>query len=153
MADNKTDSTLDSQIDDDFILDDIEDLAGFVTPPNGAYLFRLDKGIEEKVINEKNYYEVPLTLVSVVEMNDKLDEGEEMPKAGDVATLIFKRDNKFGMGNFKNFVKSIAEKTGARTVGEVREQAKGMEMLVILKRKWNKDSERYNLNVVKSVVN
>lgn len=145
-------------VTDDFLLDDIDDLPGYVTPPTGAYRVRLDKGIEDKDINDSPYFSVELTILSVEEVDEsaleKSEEGvvEALPKEGDIASLLFAKDNQFGMGNFKAFVKSIAEKFGIRTVGEIRESAKGLEMLVIIKRKWNKKAERFNINVTNAQV-
>lgn len=150
-TDNK--GVLENQIDDDFILDDIEDMPGFVVPPTGAYIVVLEKGIDTKEINDGHYYEIPMTIKEVVEVSDKaLDDGEQLPKEGDIASLIFKRDNAFGMGNFKNFVRSISEKFGVTKVGEIREHAKGLEMLVVVKRKYDKEKDRHNINVTKSQV-
>lgn len=140
-------------VDDDFLLDDIADLPAFATPPNGAYIVELEKGIENLEINGSDYYQIAMTIRECVDVAPKsLDEGEQMPKDGDIATVIFKRDNSFGMGNFKTFIASIRDKFATKTVGEVREAAKGLRMLVILKRKWNKENERYNMNVTKTEV-
>jgi hypothetical protein len=152
---------LDQVIDDDFILDEIADLPGFITPPTGAYLCLLPKGIEEKSLKNKSgeedkYYDAPLTIKEIVELNQgNLEEGEEPPKAGDMFNILFKRDNEYGMGNFKLFAKSIAEKFGCRTVGQIRENSKGLEMLLILKRRNGKDkngNDIKNINLVKAVV-
>ena len=145
-------------VTDDFLLEDIEDLPGFVTPPTGAYRIRLDKGIEDKEINDNPYFSVELTILEVMEVVEenleKAEDGtpEALPKEGDIATLLFAKDNQFGMGNFKSFVKSIAEKFGLRKVGEIREVAKGLEMCVVIKRKWNKKAERFNINVTSAQV-
>jgi hypothetical protein len=144
--------TLENQVDDDFDLDNIEDLPAFATPPDGAYLITLVKGLEEKEINDDKYYEAAMTIQEVQEMSGKLEEGEQPPKPGDVATIIFKRDNVFGMGNFKIFVKSIAERFSVTKIGDIREKSKGIEMLVIIKRKWNKKDERWNISVTKAQI-
>ena len=82
-----------NEISDDFLLDDIDDLPGFVVLPTGAYTVRLDKGIEEKTINDANYYDVQMTLVEVLDLDAKhLDEGEVAPKAGDLAGMLFARE-------------------------------------------------------------
>lgn len=140
-------------VSDDFNLDDIEDLPSFSTPPNGAYLVELVKGIEEKEIGDSDYYSVEMTIREAVDVPSKnLDDGETLPKDGDIATVIFKRDNAFGMGNFKNFIASIRDTYNCKTVGEVREHAVGLKMLVVFRRKWNKETEKYNLNVTKTQV-
>lgn len=140
-------------VDDDFLLDDIADLPAFATPPNGAYIVELEKGIESKDINGSDYYSVEMTIRDLVDVPEKgLEEGEKFPADGDIATVIFKRDNAFGMGNFKNFISSIRDKFGCKSVGEVRAAAMGLRMMVIIHRKWNTKAERYNLNVIKTEV-
>lgn len=130
-------------VDDDTILDDIEDLPEFTTPPSGAYLVSLDKGIEEKKINNEPYYDVQMVIKSLVSVPETgLHEGEKLPKEGDMFNFIFNRANEFGMGNFKKFCMPIREKFGARTVGEIKEKAKGLEMLIVLKRKAKKDKQK-----------
>lgn len=141
-----------NMVDDDFNLDDIEDLPGFVVPPTGAYLVHLEKGIEEKDINDSKYYEVAMQIKEILEVTEKLKEGEELPKPGDIASMIFKRDNEFGMGNFKSFAKSIAEKFGLKKVGEVKEHSKGLDMIIVVKRTYDEKKDRHNMKLVKSQV-
>jgi hypothetical protein len=144
---------LSTAVDDDFLLDDIEDMPGFVTPPTGSYTVRLEKGIEDKIVNDAPYYNIPLTITSVMEvLPSALEEGETLPKEGDMTSLLFKRDNEFGMSNFKQFVKSIAEKFNARKVSEIRAAAVGLDMVVVIKRKYDKKNDRHNLNIVTAAV-
>jgi len=136
------------EVGDDFLLDDIEDLPEFVSPPTGAYTVLLPDGIVDKEINDANYFDIKMVIQSVEEIDQKgLDENEVPPKVGDMFNLIFKKDNKFGVGNFKKFAKGIAEHYRLRTVGEVREKAKGVLLLVVVKRAWNKKAQRHNVNV------
>ena len=142
-----------NEISDDFLLDDIDDLPGFVVLPTGAYTVRLDKGIEEKTINDANYYDVQMTLVEVLDLDAKhLDEGEVAPKAGDLAGMLFARANEYGMGNFKLFVKDIAAKFDCKSVGQVREAAKGLEMAIVVKRVYDAKKERHNMKMIKAAV-
>ena len=147
-----TDENKIATVNDDFLLDDIEDMPGFVVFPSGAYHVRLDKGIEKKEINDKNFYDIPMTVVEVAEISEKLAEHESPPKIGDIGNLLFARENKFGMGSFKSFVKPIAEKFNCKTVGELLDNSKGLELLIVVKRRYNKDKDSYNMNAVKSVV-
>lgn len=140
-------------VTDDFLLDDIEDLPEFVTPPTGAYLVEIPKGIEEKEINDNSYYEAGFTIVEVVEVAEKeLGENETLPKEGDMFSMIFKRDNEFGMGNFKKLAKIIAQHFSLTTVGEVRAASTGLKMLVTVKRKYDGKKDRFNLNLVNGSV-
>lgn len=159
MAD-KVDNLLETAVDDDFLLDDLDDLPSFVAPPTGAYIVSLDKGIEDRTLEDKKtkedrtFYNVPMTIVSVEEVNQKdLDEGEVLPKEGDSFNILYDRSHRVGMGVFKqNFLVPIAEKFGLKKVGEVKEASKGIQMLVIIKRTYDKDKDRHNVNIKKSAV-
>ena len=153
MVNDKSKGMLETEIDDDFDLDNIEDMPGFITPLSGVYTCVMEKGIEEKEIDgEKgtaNYYDIPLIMKEVHETTEEPDDESPLPKEGDQFNLIFKRNNAFGMSNFKAFVRPIAEHLGTKKVGEIREQSKGLEIMVVLKRRWNKKSERYNIDIKK----
>lgn len=135
-------------IDLDASLDDIDDLPGFVTFPTGAFVVVLEKGFEQKKINDHLAFEMAMTLKSVEELNpENLDEGEEPPKAGDIATIAFMMDNEFGAGKFKEAAKPIRAATDASTVREIVEASKGLELLVVVKRrKGKKGSESEDKN-------
>lgn len=140
-------------VSDDFLLDDIEDLPSYSVFPSGAYVIRLEKGIEDKEINDKKYYETQLTMVSVVELSEKLDATEAPPKPGDIGSMLFDRTNKLGMGSFKEFVKDIAIKSKARTIAEVKAAAKGMELMIVVRRVPSKKEEgRYNMRIKTAMV-
>lgn len=148
-----SDSELAQVVGDDFVLDDLENAPGFIVPPNGAYHVKVDPaGIQDKEINDADYYAVNLELVAVVEMAGKLDDGEEHPKPGDIMSLLFNRKNLFGMSNFKKFATPIAQKFSLKTIGPVKEASKGIDMLIITKRKFNKKNEQWNMNVEKATV-
>lgn len=153
VDETKATGAMDVPVDDDFILDDIEDMPGFVTPPTGAYLVDLHKGIEIKEINDASYYEVAMTIVENLDVDEKkLDAGESLPKPGDIASMIFKRDNEFGMSNFKKFAGSIAERFKVSKIGDIREASKGIQMMIVIKRSYDKKADRHNINVVKAQV-
>lgn len=149
MADNKGAIT---EVTDDFDLNDIEDLPAFVTPPNGVYSVDLPEGIDTLEINDANYYKAEMVISNVDEVTGKLDEGETLPKIGDKITVIFKRDNEYGMGNFKLFMRPFVEKFGTTKIGELREASKGCSLMIVTKRKWNKEKEVYNLQIVKAAI-
>lgn len=140
-------------VTNDFLLDDIEDMPAFLTLPSGAYHVKLEKGIEEKKVpmagEDTECLEAAMTVVEALEVTDKLGEDEKPPKTGDIASVLFNRTNKFGMGNFKDFVKPIAQQFGAKTVGEVVTASKGVELMIIVKRTYNKEKDRYNMNIKK----
>ena len=153
MVDTKS-YILDNEVDDNFSLDDIEDMPGFVMPPTGVYTVVLEKGILDKVINEDNYFEVAMTIKSVDELDDKnLDADETAPKEGDIASTIFGRNNKYAMNNFKaSFGRAIAEKFEVKTIGAIKEKSVGLEMMVVIKRTFDKKRERHNIEIKRAVV-
>jgi hypothetical protein len=153
MSDSHKVGQLTAAVDDDFLLDDIEDMPGFVTPPTGAYSVCLEKGIEVKDINNSSYYEVAMTIKELLEVQEKnLEDGESMPKIGDIASMIFKRDNEFGMSNFKKFARSIAEKFGVKSIGDIRNASKGLDMIVVIKRKYDKKADVHRTEITKAQV-
>lgn len=138
---------LENDIDVNMSLDDIEDLPGYVTFPTGAFLVSLDKGIEEKTINDRNYFSVEATLKHIIELDDKaLAEGEVPPKTGDVQSFLFGRKHLVAMASFKTFCAPIAKKFGLSTIREVIEISKGLDLLIIgVRKSKSKDGEiQYN---------
>jgi hypothetical protein len=126
-------------IDLDADLDDIDDLPSFSAWPTGAYVVVLDKGIESKKVNDHPCLEVSFTLKEVAELNSEhLDEGEDPPKEGDISSILFMMDNAIGAGSFKEFAKPIAEVAGSSKVRAIVETSKGLEMLIVVKRRKGK---------------
>lgn len=139
----------------DQTLDDIEDLPQYIQLPTGAYGATLVNGIVAKTIEGKDgdskIFEMAFTITDVTEVDSsKLDEGEEMPKPGDIATFSFQRENKFGMGLFKDAVKPIAEKLGTSQIGALLEGSKGFEVLLLVTRKYDKERDR-NFTRIKKI--
>lgn len=151
-----TDNKLEAILHDDDLIDNIEDLPGFVTPPTGAYLFELSKGIEDVEINDKSYYKVNCTYGDVVEVHDKHKERDEstgeyeaLPKAGDIVGFLFDRSHELGRGSFKNFIKPIATHFNCSRVGEARQKAIGLRVMITLRRSYNKKTDRYNMQATR----
>lgn len=138
-----------TEVSMDATLDDIDDLPGFVVFPSGAYRVELVEGMEEKKINEHPAIEAAMTLQEVMEMTEPLADGEEPPKTGDVCTLSFMRDNKYGVAAFKEFAKPLAERLGTRVIGELCSQSKGLQLLVVIKRTYDEKKDRYYPKVKK----
>lgn len=140
-------------IDLDSSLDDIDDLPGFSSLPTGAYTVVLAKGFERKEVNKSQCVEMAMTVKEATEvLEENLDEGETLPKPGDVATILFQLDNEIGAGLFKQAAKSIREATGANTLREVIEASKGLELLAVVKRrKGKKGTESEDRNFMQLV--
>jgi hypothetical protein len=152
---------LDKMLDDDFLLDDIEDLPEFVTPPTGAYIMSWPDGISSDTLGEKAtpVYKIKCIIDSVeqvlpenLNIVNELGEPEVPPKPTDMFDLVYSRDNKFGAGNFKKIAGMVAKHFGCKTIGEVREKSKGLKVLMVLKRVHNKKADRYNVNFVQGSV-
>lgn len=129
-------------IDLDASLDDIADLPAFTAFPTGAYLINLQNGLEPKKIGDHPAIQAAMTLKEIIELHeDNLDDGEEPPKVGDVATQPFMMDNEFGAGNFKFFSTPIAVNIIGDKRAKIRsiiEQSKGIDMLIVVKRRRGK---------------
>lgn len=137
----------------DMSLDDIDDLPQFKTFPSGAYHVVLTDGIVRKEVGTppKDCAEASMTLVSIEELTEVLPnanaivagDADEPPKVGDVMTLLFQLTNETGAGFFKEFLKPIAAHNGTKNIQENVDKSKGLHLMVIIKRTWNKDKERF----------
>lgn len=141
--------TLENEITTEMLLDDIPVLPGYVQLHSGAYLVSLEKGIELKEIDETNYFSVECTVVEVMEVSEKLGEGEKANAPGDIQSFLWARNHAVAVTNFKNFVTPIAAKFGCQTVQDVIDVSKGLQMIIIGKRTYNKDKDKYNFNYKK----
>jgi hypothetical protein len=72
---------------------------------------------------------------------------DEEPKVGDIMTSAYMLDNEFGAGSFKEFLKPLASHLGLSNVREISTNSKGMDLIVVVKRTWNKEKERFYGNV------
>jgi hypothetical protein len=154
---------LENAIDDSFDLDDIESMPKFVTLPTGAFVVLFEKGIEDKIINEGKSEafqasEVKMKVIEVSELNpDSLLPGEIPPNAGDEASLLFNRENKYGAGNYKEFLTLFRDKFYPNqkgvTVGMIREKLTGLTALIIVKRTYGKDKDTKKTDYEKQYIN
>lgn len=129
MADNTNDK--DFMLSDDMILDDIEDMPSFAAWPSGMYHVIANDGFVPDEVNDAPVFRLPLTLLKVMGLVD--EGGEEAPPAeGSELGLMFQRNNKFGAANYKTYANPIGKKLGLKTVSEINEQSKGVEMQILL---------------------
>lgn len=118
----------------DASLDDIDDLPSFSTYPSGAHIVLFDKW-EQKKVNDANWINVDLKLISSEEITEVIAEFEK-PKEGDVQTMGHNQTNSFAMGALKSFLAPIALKAGIdmKAPGALRaalDAGKGMQLLII----------------------
>lgn len=143
---------------DDAVLDDIDDLPGFATFPTGAYAVTLTEGLARKKINEHDAIEMAMTLDEILELNpedlDNHEEGEEEtpPQVGDICSTSFMLDNKFGVQKLKDATVSIKKALGTSKIGELCAGTKGMKLMVVIKRTYDKDKDRRYAHVKKAQV-
>lgn len=149
MVEATAKGALETPLSMDMSLDDIEDLPGFVVFPSGAYQILLEEGLVKKDINNHPAMEAAMKLIETLEMTEPLKEGEVAPAVGDVCTTSFMLDNKFGVGKFKEFLTPIGERLGLKNLGEIVAQTKGLQLMVVIKRTYDKDKDRHYANVKK----
>lgn len=144
---------LEKPIDLDMSLDDIEDVPGFGVFPTGAYLVDFVKGIEQKEINDKKAASCEMTLVEIGELKeDNLDEGEKPPMPGDICTLSWMLDNKFGADGLKKFCTPLADKLGTKKLSEIFHQSKGLRCLIVVRRTYNEKKDQHYAKLKKLAV-
>jgi hypothetical protein len=81
-----------------------------------------------------------MTLVEASEIDPKMMfKGETPPAPGDIASLMFMLDNPFGAGQYKAFMKPLAEHFQTNSGRAVVENSIGLELAVVLTR--TKDKE------------
>lgn len=149
-----TGGELDTPISLDTTLDDIEDLPTFVVPLSGAYVFK--SSWEQKDIpNAKGGKDHPAVsvnfeIVEITELSEEPDEGEAPPKVGDKFSIPYMLDNKFGAGMLKSQILVPTQKHfGGATKTEVLNNLNGATVVTIIKRQYNKKSDRYFPNIKK----
>lgn len=146
---------LEQEISEDTLLDDIPELPGFVQLLTGAYVLTCEKGIEIQEI-EKNgetssYYSIAFKVDSVEELGEKPSTEDHTPVPGDTQSFLFDRKHSVAMSNFKKFIcNPIAEKFECKSVRQVMEQSRGLQWIIVGKRKYNKDKDQHNFNITKS---
>jgi hypothetical protein len=133
---------LDQAITLDMSLDDIDDLPAFVVPPTGAYSLKIVE-VGQKEINDHPAMEFKFEILSIEEMTEELDDGEVPPKTGDQFSLPYMMDNAFGAGAMKELLRPFAVKLGTSKLSELIPQLKGMMIIMVLKRTYDKKKDRH----------
>lgn len=140
---------------DDDVLDDIEDLPGFANFPTGAYSVTLADGLARKKIGDHDAIEMAMTLDEIMELNaDALDnhepgEVEKPPIVGDICTTAFMLDNKFGVQKLKDAMVEVKKAIGSSKISDLCSMTKGMKLLIIVKRTYDKEKDRFYSNLKK----
>jgi len=140
----------------DGTLDDLADLPVFEPYPAGAHRVRIS--FEEKVINKKPAVELKLVGISTEELAEP-GEGDEPIKVGQETQVLYimKKDdgtpNEVSQGKFKEVImKPLIEATGQTKLRDAMLAAKDMEVLVVTKKRLNKQTDMFNTDIVKLMV-
>lgn len=104
-------------------LDDLADMDGFGPPPDGAY--KLSLSIQQKKISDAHAVEFNYSVLEALELADPT---AEMPKVGKKFSEAYRLNNEFGVGAMKAAIKPIAAGLGLSNLGEIIEQAQGLEV-------------------------
>lgn len=138
----------------DGTLDDIEDLPGFIQLPTGAYKVLLAEGFRNKVISSEGKdhpaVDLPMTVKEIIELGNA-EEAQEV-KVNDVATLTWMMDNETGKGFFKEAIRPLYTHLNANSYNEAMKNSRGMEVIVVISRTFNKDKQRHFMQLKKLTV-
>lgn len=140
-----SDSNLNALLD--MSLDDMQDLPEFKVLNNGAHRVTIE--FETKEINKHPAVELKVKLLETLEL---ADPSQEPDAVGTESSVAFMMDNEFGQGGLKEILKPLAAHFGTTKFGEIKEQAKGMEVVIVTKQRQNKDKTQTYLSITKLAV-
>lgn len=127
----------------DGTLDDLADAPEFRPYPAGTH--KAIMKLTYKAINGKPAYELDLTAIETMELNDS---SETPLQPGAKASIAFILDNEFGQGGLKKVLKAAAEKFGAKSNRELIEDAQFEEVAVVTNLRANKDKTAHYTNLI-----
>lgn len=130
----------------DATLDDLADLPSLEAWPTGAYNVRLNADL--KVINDKAAVEIKLELLNVEEIPE-IKEDDFVPSEKDRTSILFVTGNEIGDGKLKEFLKATEQYTGDGNLRERIENMKNLEVVVVLKRRYDKKNDVNRNEIVK----
>lgn len=110
----------------DMDIDDLEDLKGF--DPYKAGTHKVIVKWAAKSINDKKNYELTMTLVETVELDDAGDTNFQAP--GFEGSVLFSAETEIGRGKLKALLLPMAEVYGVRNLPGIMEQMNNCEFLV-----------------------
>lgn len=123
----------------DTTLDDLADLPSFEAWPAGTYQAQIIE-LGMKAIGAHPSFCFKLKNKGVVELTE---EDAVPPKEGDETELVFMMDNEIGQGKLKEVSSGVMETLGATTFRQLKDTAKGVEVIVVLNRKFSKEKDRW----------
>lgn len=133
----------------DGTLDELNDLPGFKVPPTGAYVVSIVSNLIKKVGNHENTVEAKFKIIDIMEVSEQNVPEAEAPLPEDEFNVLFMTDNDTGEGFLKEYLKVLGPVVGSTKTREILEMSKGMKLMVVVSRKYNKETERHNVNLKK----
>lgn len=128
-------------------IDDLSDMPEFAVLPNGVHRVRIK--FETKEVNKHPCVELKMVYIEVKELSEASDVA---PVAGTEAGCLYMMDNELGQGQFKEVIRPLAVHLNEDNIGKVIEQAAGMEVTVVTKKRTNKDKTATYNSVVSLIV-
>lgn len=127
-------------------LEDIADLAGFETPPAGAYILKVST--ETKEINDKPSVVANFEVIETVELKEKDESSKKYRppvQPGTMFSTAFILGNAVAEGRLKQFLAPFAEHFGIKGKGSigvlVRDTIKDVVVAATVTNKASKDDE------------
>lgn len=136
-------TSIDSLLDAN--LDDLADLPAFEVPPPGAYRASI-VGFEKKQIGTHPAVEIKLRLLETLELTNPSDTPV---KEGTECSVAYMLDNEFGQGNLKKILTPLAVPTGCSKLSEIMAASAGLEVMVVTKKRSNKEKTQEYLDIYK----
>lgn len=133
----------------DGTLDELSDLPGFKVPPTGAYAVSIVSNEIKTVGSHKDTVEAKFKIVDIMEITEKDVAEADAPLPGDEFNVLFMTDNDTGAGFLKEYLKVLGPVVGTTKTREILELSKNLNLIVVVKRTLNKETERHNVNLKK----
>lgn len=142
------------ELSNDATLDDVEDLPGFGIPLTGAYQVIIKDTDWDKLVNDKSAINYEFMIEEIHEVTEEPEDGEAAPKIGDIFSSFWFKNNKFALDIFKKkLALPISKRLGTTVVREIVEQSKGLQMMMVIKRKRDKkDKDVFRLEIKMAAV-
>lgn len=137
MADKQDLSNVDIDALMEGTIDDIADLPEFKAFPAGTHLAAFNW--EYKTINKHPTWIMKLKAIETKEL--PADSKDQPCVAGDETGVNFMMDNEVGQGKWKEIMKVLAAKFGAKKNRELIEESQGCEALFVTKVRTKKDGD------------
>lgn len=125
-------------------LDDLEDLPEFKPFAAGTHKVLVSLAIKD--INDDKAIEMAIKAIETLELANPTKD--ENIKEGDTTSVLFMLNNEIGRGKLKAIAKPLGASLGVSGLGEVVEQTKDIECLIVSSVRVDKqDPDRLYMNI------